>query len=103
MIGELGGLEAVQSSSPRCKRLWLLQRQDGGLLLSLLGTWIAAGPADWLRVLMVVTGGELLLDSICKMGLVQVVFGLGKTIVLWFVDWWYESDELGDQPNVYSL
>jgi len=101
MIGELGGLLAVQCSSPRCKRLWLLQRQDGGLLLSLLGTWMMAGPVDWLRVFMVVVvWGELVLDS---MGLVQVSFGSGKTRVLWFVNWRYERDKLQDEPTVYSL
>ena len=68
MIGELDGLLALQSSSSRCNRLRLSQRQDGGLLLlSLLRTWIAARPADWLRVCMVVVKGELLLDLMCRM------------------------------------
>jgi hypothetical protein len=40
IMGELGGLLAVQSMSPRCNRLRFSQRQEGGLLLllSLLGT-----------------------------------------------------------------
>ena len=36
MMGELGGLLAVQLSSPRCNRLRLSQRQDGRLLPLLL-------------------------------------------------------------------
>jgi hypothetical protein len=75
MIEELGGLPAVQFSSPRCRRLRLSQRQDAGLLLlSLLGTCIAAGPPDWLRVLMVVVQGELLLDLMCKTGWLLLIW-----------------------------
>jgi hypothetical protein len=85
MIGELGGLLALQSSSSRCNRLRLSQRQDGGLLLlSLLRTWIAARPADWLRVCMVVVvEGELLLDSMCRMRWLLLVW---DNEMLWFVN-----------------
>lgn len=61
-MGELGGLLAVQLSSPRCNRLRLSQRQDGRLLplllLLLLGIWMTAGPAEWLRVMATMVLGS---------------------------------------------
>jgi hypothetical protein len=70
IMGELGGLEAVHFWSPRCNRPRLLQRQEEGLLLLplllsssslLLGTWMAAGPRSWLRVM-----GLMVVVSLCS-------------------------------------
>jgi hypothetical protein len=107
MMGELGGLLAVQFSSPRCKRLRLLQRQDSGLLLLslLLGTWIAAGPADWLRVLVVVVGGERVPELICRMGWLFLLLRDDGLTCRWFMRLAgeYERNELQDQATICNL